>query len=378
MDIKEFRAGFSQKQPTGYTSFQPSAINQSYTWANAGLNVLLEEATLRLGELNTFSHFVPDIDLFIRMHVVKEATVSSRIEGTRTEIGEALLTERNVAPERRDDWREVQNYIEAMNFAVDALHTLPLSNRLLRQTHALLMQGVRGYHKNPGEFRTSQNWIGGATLTDAVFIPPHHTSVPDLMGELEAFLHNTDVQVPHLIRIAIAHYQFETIHPFLDGNGRLGRLLIALYLVSTGVLSRPVLYLSDFFEKNKTLYYDNLTGVRQKNNLTQWLTFFLVAVKETCEKATTTLREVMRLKEECEGTRILSLGRRIPAARQLLNVLFSSPVLAAGDLNEALRTNPASANKLIADFERLGILKETTGFRRNRLFVFEEYLRLFQ
>jgi len=378
MDIKDFKAGFSQKQPTGYASFQPSPINEPYTWANAGLNVLLEEATLRLGELNTVSHFVPNIDLFIRMHVVKEATVSSRIEGTRTEIGEALLTERNVAPERRDDWREVQNYIEAMNFAVDALRALPLSNRLLRQTHALLMQGVRGYHKNPGEFRISQNWIGGATLTDAIFIPPHHTSVPDLMGELEAFLHNTHAQVPHLIRIAIAHYQFETIHPFLDGNGRLGRLLIALYLVSTGVLSQPVLYLSDFFEKNKTLYYDNLTGVRQKNNLTQWLTFFLVAVKETCEKSTATLHQVMRLKEECEGSRILSLGRRIPAARQLLNVLYSSPVLAAGDLTEVLQTTPASANKLIANFENLGILKEKTGFRRNRLFVFEEYLRLFQ
>jgi Fic family protein len=202
------------------------------------------------------------VDFFIRMHVSKEATSSSRIEGTQTDIGDALQKIENIDPEKRDDWQEVQNYIEAMNQAMAALAKLPLSGRLLRDTHRTLMQGVRGEHKQPGKFRLSQNWIGGSSLQDAAFVPSHHADVPDLMADLERFLNDAEHPVPELVRIGIAHYQFETIHPFLDGNGRIGRLLITLYLVSRGLLAKPTLYLSAYFEKHRQLYYDNLSRAR--------------------------------------------------------------------------------------------------------------------
>ena len=258
---------------------------------NAELVMLLSQADIKLGELNAFSQLIPDVDFFIKMHVLKEVTLSSRIEGTQTNIDEAIQKAEYIQPEHKDDWQEVQNYVQAMNQAIESLENLPLSNRLLKQTHFTLMQGVRGTHKMPGEFRQSQNWIGGSSLVDAVFIPPHLDSVDDLMGDLEKFLHNTNTLVPPLIKIGIAHYQFETIHPFLDGNGRIGRLLISLFLVSNQLLFRPTLYLSDFFEKNKGLYYDNLTRVRTHNNLAQWLKFFLEGVRSTSENSIPNIQE---------------------------------------------------------------------------------------
>lgn len=376
MDLKDFKAGYVIKQ-TGYGSFQPEKINHTFTWSDPKLNVLLEEATLKLGELNTYSHLVPAIDLFIKMHIYKEATVSSKIEGTKTDIEEALMNENDLEPEKRNDWNEVNNYVMAMNYAINELKTLPLSSRLLKKSHEVLMSEVRGENKSPGHFRTSQNWIGGVTLNDAIFIPPSANSVDDLMGDLELFLHNKEIDVPHLIKIAIAHYQFETIHPFLDGNGRLGRLLITLYFVSTGVLKKPILYLSDFFDKNKGLYYDNLTVIRQKNDLTQWIKFFLVAVIETCKKGLSTLDTIMHLKEVCEGEKILTLGKKIPNAKKLMNLLYSEPVLPASLVKKTLAISDMSTYKLIDDFIRLGILKELTGFKRNRIFVFNEYINLF-
>jgi Fic family protein len=376
MDFTGFNAG-AKRQRDRYQSFEPSLINQEWTWTDAKINTLLAEANHKLGELNAFSLYVPDIDYFIAMHVAKEATTSSRIEGTRTEIEEAMLIETDVLPEKRDDWNEVQNYIRAMNHAIGKLRTLPVSTRMLKETHKMLMSGVRGAGKTPGEFRTTQNWIGGATLRDAVFIPPHHHDVNRLMGDLESFLHNTQIDVPLLIRAALAHYQFETIHPFADGNGRIGRLLITLYLVSEGLLKRPTLYLSEYFEKHKNLYYDNLMRVRTANDVTQWVKFFLVAVAETSKKGIETLSRILALKEAIEGKRIVKLGRKMPRAKELLDVLFRTPVVSVAQVEKALGVAKPTANSLVDDFVRLKILEETTGAQRNRIFAFREYIHLF-
>ena len=265
-----------------------------------------------------------------------------------------------------------------MNLAIEELATLPLSNRLIRNTHKVLLSSVRGETKTPGEFRTSQNRIGGASINDAVFIPPSHNELPELMSDLELFLHNDTIKVPHLIRIAIAHYQFETIHPFLDGNGRIGRLLITLYLVSAGVLEKPLLYLSDFFEKNKSLYYDNLTLVRTKNDLGQWLKYFLVGVIETAEKAVSTLKKIVDLKADIEQNRIQSLGKRGKHGQLLLASLFSKPILNVKDIQEITGLSPKAAYDLVEAFIEAGILKETTGYQRNRVFIFEEYVKMFR
>ena len=377
MDITQFSAGRFIKQPTGYSSFIPESIQQTFTWDDPSINVLLESATLQLGALNSFSQFVPDIDLFIKMHVVKEATESSRIEGTQTNMEEALVRQADLTPEKRDDWQEVNNYINAMNYAIPRLQTLPLSSRLLRETHNLLLNGVRGEHKLPGEFRSSQNWIGGSSLNDAVFVPPPHDQVGPLMSDLEKFIHDDQIKVPHLVKIALAHYQFETIHPFLDGNGRIGRLMITLYLIENRIIERPVLYLSDFFEKHKGLYYDNLTRVRQYNDLTQWVKFFLEAVTKTCEIASGSLQRIMSLRRDCEGTRIINMGRKVPNAKKLLDHLFTQPILSAQDVGSVLNISLVSAYKIIEDFTKANILIETTGFKRNRFFVFKEYLNIF-
>jgi Fic family protein len=311
------------------------------------------------------------------MYVTKEASTSSKIEGVMTTFEQALLSEKEIAPEQRDDWTEVQNYIQAMQYAINRLAKLPLCNRLLRETHGKLLKGVRGKHKRPGEFRTSQNWIGGASLKDAVYIPPHQNDLPECMKDLEAFLNNQDIHVPHLVRVAMAHYQFEAIHPFLDGNGRLGRLLITLYLVNRGVLSKPALYLSDFFEKNRQLYYDNLRNVERNNDFVQWIKFFLVSVSETADNAKKTFKDILDLKMRLESETLQRMGRRLKRAKQLLNYLFTKPVVNTGEVCELLDVTPRTTNHLINEFVNHGILKEQTGYRRNRIFRFEKYVKLF-
>lgn len=375
MKFESFKAG-QWRQRYQYKSFEPIMVNHDWTWEAPAINTLLEQATRALGELNAFSLIVPDIDLFIEMHVVKEAQTSSKIEGTQTGIDEALLPEEQIRPEKRDDWREVRNYIEAVNTAIAELKTMPLSNRLLKQTHAILMQGVRGEHKQPGEFRTSQNWIGGSSLSDASFIPPHHDGVADLMGDLEKFWHNEEIMVPHLVRIAISHYQFETIHPFLDGNGRIGRLLIPLYLVSQGVLAKPSLYLSDFFERNRASYYDALMQVRVSNDLIHWVRFFLNGVAQTATKGREVFHQILTLRTEAEQA-TMGMGKRAATARQALNVLYRKPVLDAADLEKALGVTTPTANRLIHSLIDKGILVEVTGQQRGRIYAFDRYLKLF-
>jgi len=375
MKFETFKAGRWQPRYQ-YKSFEPVLVNHDWTWEDPTIHMLLESSNRALGELNAFSLIVPDIDLFIQMHVVKEAQTSSRIEGTQTGINEALLSEEHIRPEKRDDWREVRNYIDAVNTAITQLETLPLSNRLLKQTHAILMRGVRGEHKQPGEFRTSQNWIGGSSLTDAVFIPPHHDGVAELMGDLEQFWHNDRITVPHLIRIAISHYQFETVHPFLDGNGRIGRLLIPLYLVSHGLLAKPSLYLSDFFERNRASYYDALMAVRVSNDLIHWVRFFLRGVTETATKGRDVFRQILTLRTDAEQ-RILQLGKRATNAHAALNQLYRTPVITASDLERSLGVSKPTAQALVKDLQRLDLLTEMTGQMRDRVYAFEPYLNLF-
>ncbi len=375
MKLEEFKAGRWQARYQ-YKSFEPTAITHAWTGEDSVINTLLEDANRALGELNAFSLIVPDIDRFIEMHVVKEAQTSSSIEGTQTGIDEAVLDEAQVDPEKRDDWREVRNYIDAINTAIIELAKLPLSNRLVRMTHAILMRGVRGEHKQPGEFRTSQNWIGGSNLVDAVFIPPHHEGVPDLMSDLEAFWHNHHINVPHLVRLAITHYQFETIHPFSDGNGRIGRLLVPLYLVSQGLLAKPSLYLSDFFERNRASYYDALMRVRLSNDLVHWVRFFLQGVAETATKGREAFRQVLLLRTEAEQ-KVMGLGKRTPNGQQALLLLYKKPVITAQDLEQILNISQPTANALLRDLMKLGILHEVTGAARNRVYAFKAYLDLF-
>ena len=375
MNIKHYKAG-QYRQQYQYKSFLPTPINHDWTWEDPKINTLLEKATQALGELNAFSLIVPDVDLFIQMHIFKEANTSSRIEGTQTQMDEALRSKEQINPERRNDWEEVQNYVQAMGEAIETLKTLPLSNRLLCETHKILLQGVRGEHKLPGEFRRSQNWIGGTSIVDAAFIPPSHDEVPSLMSDLEKFWHNEAIDVPHLVRIAISHYQFETIHPFSDGNGRIGRLLITLYLVGKGLLTKPSLYLSNYLEKHKVAYYEGLTTVRATHNLGHWIRFFLVAVFETAQQGQTTFQKILVLRSDVEQ-RILSLGKKAKNARGLLNFLYRRPFISPNQVAEMFQVTHQTANSLIRDFERLDILKETTGYQRNRVFQFERYLALF-
>ena len=373
--LSDFDPG-RREQMTGYAAFIPAPVNHGWRWDDGRISTLLEEATRALVELDVFSRSVPDIDLFIRLHVVKEATDSSRIEGTRTEMEEALRPEEDVMPERRDDWEEVQNYVRAMNEAIDALGDLPLSTRLLRQTHRTLMSGVRGQNKQPGEYRQIQNRIGGTSFEDAVYIPPPPNVVPDLMSDLEKFWHNEDIDVPHLIRIAISHYQFEAIHPFLDGNGRIGRLLITLYLMVHGFLRKPSLYLSSYIEKHRGAYYDALRRVSASGDMGQWIRFFLVAVRETARTGTETFEDIVALRERVEE-KALSLGQRAANAQNLLKLLYRQPSVQVQDVADYLEVSYPTASSLVDDFEDLGILKETTGQKRNRRYLFREYVDLF-
>ena len=374
--LEQYQSGQYQKGYE-YRYFLPSTINDEWVWQTPQINLLLEKAAVKLGELNSFARLVPNTDLFIQLHVTKEAVVSSRIEGTQTNMREAVLPESEISPQHRNDWHEVQNYTQALNQAINELKVLPLSSRLLKQTHATLLQSVRGEHKMPGEFRTSQNWIGGQSLADAAFIPPHHQHVNELMGDMEHFLHNHDIHVPALIRIAIAHYQFETIHPFLDGNGRIGRLLIPLFLVSEGILDKPLLYLSSYFEKNKGLYYDNLMVVREKNDMLQWLKYFLVGVEQTSSLAVTALSTIIALRARLEQDLQLKFGRRAASAQRLLNALFRQPAISVEDVLKICDISYKAANELVAQMSTHGILQEITGQTRNRVFIFAEYLDVF-
>ena len=373
---KKFYAG-KYKIHNDYKPFCPSFINQEFEWRTPEIDILLQEANNIIGKLNAYSDLIPDIDFFIQMYAVKEATTSNRIEGTRTTFDEAVSPEENISPERKDDWQEIQNYTKALNYSIEKLNEIPLSIRLLKDAHRILLSGVRGKNKTPGEIRKSQNWIGGSSLQDAFFIPPEINDLPELLTDLEKFLHNESLLMPDLVKAGIAHYQFETIHPFLDGNGRVGRLLIILYLVEKGLLNKPVLYISDFFEKHRSSYYDALSLVKTSNNLEQWLKFFLKGVIDTSKHSINTFEQITKLREENEK-KILTISQKSQRRLELLKLLYSKPTISVKYVSTAFNISIPAGNKLVKDFVDIGILQEKTGFKRNRYFVFEDYLNIFR
>lgn len=361
----------------GYKSFEPSPIHRHWLIPDVRIVEAMSRADRHLGRLDSFSEYVPNLNLFVQMHVMKEASQSSRIEGTRTEIDEAVLPEEEVAVERRDDWREVQNYINAMDAGRKALSELPFSSRLLRHTHEVLMSGVRGEHRTPGEFRCSQNWIGGSNPGNARFVPPVHENISPLMADLEAFAHNDELHLPPLFRVALLHYQFETIHPFLDGNGRIGRLMIPLYLMSEGILKQPVLYLSDYFERNRDEYYDRLTRVRTENDLAGWLTFFFDGITETAKNGVETFDRILKFQRQWEET-IRAWKKQAQKSLTLFHNLFSQLSVNGNSVSQICSVSLPTAYKLIERFVENGLLKEITGAKRGKFYVFEPCLALFR
>lgn len=379
-EISSFESG-KTIQKLEYKCFVPEKINFQWQINDNSLLLLLSEADRELGKLDAFSTLIPDIDFFIKMHITKEATVSSKIEGTQTSFEEAFINESDIDPEKRDDWKEVHQYILAINQAIEEMKELPISTRLIKNTHRTLLSQARGKERLPGEFRSSQNWIG-SSLKKAVFIPPAHEYISELMQDLENFcnseLLNSPIQVPHLIKIAIIHYQFETIHPFLDGNGRIGRLLITLYLIDKQILQKPTLYLSYFFEKNRREYYEKLTIVRTENKLATWITFFLIGVIETAKDSIKTFQNIIELREKIEREILPTLGRKQKDGLKLINALYKQPIMDSTTIAIILDVHLSTANRMIKDLENKEILTELTGYKRNRIFAFTPYIDIFQ
>ncbi|MDR0665663.1 MAG: Fic family protein [Helicobacteraceae bacterium] len=371
--MQNFQPGGYVKQGY-YKAFIPSAVNREWTINDMRIVNLLSRADRLLGKLDMYSNYV-DIELYIRMHIVKEATQSSRIEGTQTSIEDAFVAKEDIDPQKREDWDEVQNYIAAMNESVLSLERLPFSSRLIKKTHKTLLQGVRGKHKSPGEYRVSQNWIGGATINDARFVPPPHAEIGSLMSDLEKFANNDSLNLPNLLKIALIHYQFETIHPFLDGNGRVGRLMITLYLIDKGDLKRPILYLSDFFEKHRDLYYDNLMSVRTRGDIAQWFSFFLTGVIETAEKGIKTFDDILRLKNEIDEL-FKNFGKRMSDAKKVTDTLYSQPIVDANAITQIIGKSRVTAHKLLNDLVKLGVINQLNAGGK-RKYYFAKYLALF-
>ena len=376
MKLEEYKSGEYTKM-NDYKAFIPSKINYNWGWDDTKLDKLLAEANRQIGELNAYSLLIPNVDLYIKMHVKIEANKSSRIEGTKTTVEEDLLDVTDINPEKRDDWEEVQNYVKATNYGVERIKKgFPVCTRLIREIHRILMQGVRGEHKTPGEFRTSQNWIGGSMPSTAVYVPPPYTEVVECLSDFEKFINNEKIDTPDLIKIAILHYQFESIHPFLDGNGRIGRLLIPLYIQSKGMLEKPCLYISDYIERNKDIYYDMLTRVRTRNDMIGWIKFFLEAVIETSKTAKEKFRNVVEFTMEMDKT-IIELPIKTENAKKVIDLLYDEPVLTRNKMSEITGIKLTTINGIVNALLDKRIITETTGYSRNQIFAFEKYINLF-
>ncbi len=376
----EPRAGRYVRVPAGYRAFIPAPLPPvPPPDLNAGLVRLLSEADRALGRLDGASELLPDADLFVYMYVRREAVLSSQIEGTQASLVDLLEFESERARARTpDDSAEVANYVRAMNHGLERLASLPVSLRLIREIHGVLLEGVRGAERNPGEFRTSQNWIGapGSTLADASFVPPPPAEMGDALSDLERFIHDGS-ELPVLIKVALVHAQFETIHPFLDGNGRVGRLLITFLLCETGILKRPLLYLSHYLRRRRSEYYDRLQAVRDRGDWEGWLRFFLEGVRVVAAEATETARRLITLREEHRALVAGSLGRRADNGLRLLESLYPAPFLDIRDAQRRSGLSHARANSLVKAFADLGLLREITGRKRDRFFIYDPYVALF-
>jgi len=374
------RAGRYIQQPTGYRAFIPAPLPPDPPIETAGeLQVLLSQADRALGRLDGSIQTLPNPDLFVFMYVRKEAVLSSQIEGTQSSLQDVLAAEAKIlGADRPQDAEEVVNYVRAMNHGLAKLTELPVSVRLIREIHAKLLENVRGSHLTPGDLRTSQNWIGpaGCTLAEATFVPPPPAEVAQHLGELERFLH-TDVRLPLLVKIGLAHAQFETIHPFLDGNGRVGRLLISFLLCEQRVLLKPVLYLSHYFKRHRQTYYERLQAVRDEGAWEAWLAFFLAGVAEVSEQATETARRILSLREDHRRVITDALGRAAGNGHRVLDHLYEHPIVSVSEVQGLIGTTYPAANDLAARLVKNGILQEITGQIRNRRFRYQCYIELF-
>jgi len=372
------RAGRYVMQSTGYQAYIPKPLPPippiKY---NGKLRNLLSEADRALAKLEGITTVLPNAELFIAMYIKKEALLSSQIEGTQASLEGILRFEANLEPtEDINEIKEVINYIKALDYGINRLQDIPMSSRLIKEIHKILIQGTRGTHKTPGEFRKTQNWLGpqGATLSEATFIPPPPNILMELISNLEKFMHKKD-EIPSLIKISLIHSQFETIHPFLDGNGRMGRLLITFYLYWEGILSRPLLYLSFYLKKNRIKYYDLLMKIRLEGNWEEWSSFFLKGIKEVSEEAANSAREIIILK----NTILKSLfNNKISSiyAVEFLNLLFGKPIVTSKELIKDLKVSKETANQIIKKFEKLNILKEISGKKRYKKYIFSDYINI--
>ena len=375
------RAGQYVVQPQGYRAFMPAPLPpEPPVRLEGGLQALLSQADQALGRLDGSIQTLPDPDLFVFMYVRKEAVLSSEIEGTQSSLQDVLAAEDRIrTPGQARDTGEVINYVTAMNYGLERLETLPISSRLIREIHERLLQGVRGSQMRPGELRTSQNWIGpaGCTLPEATFVPPPHREVPNALGALETFLHSPS-DLPHLVQIGLVHAQFETIHPFLDGNGRVGRLLITILLCERGILLQPVLYLSHFFRRYRSEYYERLQAVHDGGDWESWLAFFLRGVAEVSAEAAETVRRILSLRERHRTLVTERLGRVAGDGHRVLERLYRQPFVTVGGVQAITGTSYPPANRLVARLVEVGILEEITGDRRNRVYRYTPYLQILE
>lgn len=376
MKFQDFKSGTFTKHD-GYKAFLPSTINHSWEWEDTEINLLLEKASAELGGLNSFAELIPDIEIYIAMHIYNEANKSSRIEGTKTTIEEDLLPIEDILPEKRNDYIEVKNYIHALNYGIERVKGgFPLCNRLLREIHKILLQGARGEYKTPGEFRTSQNWIGGTRPDNAYYVPPHVSYLPELLSDFEKFIHE-DNPLPHLIKIALLHYQFETIHPFLDGNGRIGRLLIPLYLLEKNSLEKPCFYISDYLEKHRKEYFEALDRVRLNNDIEYWIKFFLEATIYTAQTAKNKFKAVVSLIEEYR-IQLSGFSGKIQVHQAILRTFYSNPIQSSKDIQSITENRQSTVDKSLKQLVDAGILQEITGNNRNRIFALGKYIDIFR